>query len=70
MTGAPVTDPLLSDIEAFLAGTGMAASRFGMMALGDPRFVRDLRDGREVKRATRAKVIEFMAAVRAQGGKG
>ncbi len=66
MTDAPVTDLMRPDVEAVLAGTGMAASRFGMLALGDPRFVRDLRDGREVKRATRQKVVEFMVAWRAQ----
>lgn len=60
-------DPILSDIEAFLAGTGMAASRFGMLALGDPRFVRDLRDGREVKRATRERLVGFMREWRAKG---
>jgi hypothetical protein len=36
----------LSEIEAFLARAGVAPSTFGRAAVGDPNFVRELREGR------------------------
>jgi 2,4-dienoyl-CoA reductase-like NADH-dependent reductase (Old Yellow Enzyme family) len=36
----------LAEIEAFLARERAAPSGFGRAAVGDPNFVRDLRDGR------------------------
>lgn len=48
-------DPLLGEVETFLARTGMTASVFGRAAMGDPSFVFDLRAGRELRRATRAR---------------
>lgn len=36
-------NPLLTEIEAFLATHGMSASRFGLKAVNDKHFVRDLR---------------------------
>lgn len=62
-------DPLLADVEAFLAGTGMSATRFGLDAMGDPGFVHKLRGGREVKIATRKRVVGFMREWRAAKGK-
>lgn len=40
---------LLSDIEDFLAETGMSASRFGFNAVRNSRLVERLRDGRTPK---------------------
>src|SRR5262249_32712698 len=36
----------LSEIEAFLAREGVSSSTFGRAAIGDPNFVRELREGR------------------------
>jgi hypothetical protein len=36
----------LAEIEAFLARERVSSSTFGRAAVGDPNFVRDLRDGR------------------------
>ena len=36
----------LSEIEAFLAREHAAPSTFGRAAVGDPNFVRELREGR------------------------
>jgi len=36
----------LAEIEAFLARERIAPSTFGRAAVGDPKFVRELRDGR------------------------
>lgn len=55
------TDPILTKVNDFLAERGIAASAFGMQAVGDPNFVIDLRAGRELRRATRRKVELFMA---------
>jgi hypothetical protein len=44
---------LLTQIEAFLAESGIAPSAFGRDAMGDPLFVFQLRAGREPRRATR-----------------
>lgn len=52
---------LLSEIEAFLARTGMKPTVFGKRAVGDPRFVFDLRDGRECRSKTGRRVRDFMA---------
>lgn len=52
---------LLEQIEAFLAARNMKPSRFGLLALRDPRFVFDLREGkRDIKMSTAQKVVRFM----------
>jgi len=50
----------LSSIEAFLRRTGMPPTRFGRDAVRDPRFVFDLRNGREPGDRTRRRVEHFM----------
>ena len=56
---APIPD-LLAAIEAHCAKTGMRDSAFGHVALNDPNFVRNLRDGREPRRKTVARAIDFI----------
>lgn len=56
------TDPILIAIEQFLRASGMSASAFGVAAGGDPGLVHDLRNGRELRRATRARIREFINA--------
>jgi hypothetical protein len=55
-------DATLAVIEQFLKATGMSASAFGMEALGDPALVYEMRQGREPRRATRARIREFINA--------
>lgn len=50
------------EVEKFLRRTGMSATRFGRLAVNDPRFVLDLRMGREPRSHTVARVIGFIAA--------
>jgi len=50
------------EIEGFLRRTGMPATKFGRLAVNDPRFVLDLRNGREPRSHTKARVIDFIAA--------
>lgn len=49
---------LLERIEKHLRDTHMSPSRFGRRAVGDPRFVMDLRAGRRPRRRT-LKKVEF-----------
>ncbi len=50
------------EVEQFLRRTGMPATKFGRLAVNDPRFVLDLRLGREPRPHTSARVIDFIAA--------
>jgi hypothetical protein len=61
-TPAPIHPELLADIERFCATHGMSVTRFGTRALGDPRFVHDLRLGRECRRRTIDAVRRFLAS--------
>lgn len=56
---------LLHDVSAFLVLQWMPESRFGDLAVGDRAFVRNLRDGREPRPVTAAKVRAFMAGYEA-----
>ena len=53
---------LLSTIEKYLRRSGVAASRFGREALGDPGFVEALRRGREPREPTVRRVTEYLSA--------
>ena len=52
---------LLSSIEKYLRHSGTPPTRFGREAVGDPRFVLDLRKGREPREATVHRVSAYMA---------
>ena len=41
----------------------MPAARFGREAMGDPRFVFDLRNGREPRQRTVDRVLAFLETV-------
>lgn len=51
---------LLRKIEVFLRQTGMPATKFGRLAARDPRFVLDLRNGREPRDRTEQRMEHFM----------
>ena len=51
---------LLKRIEAHLKKSHMAPTRFGRRAVGDPRFVLDLRSGRKPRRRTLEKVEFYL----------
>lgn len=62
-------NPIVADIEAFIAQHDMAESTFGREALGDWRLLPELRgdNGRRPRRLwpeTEAKVRDFMASYR------
>ena len=47
-------------IEIYLQRSGTTATRFGREVLGDPRFVFDLRKGREPRSPTAARVSAWL----------
>lgn len=51
---------LIRQIERFLDRTGMPPTKFGRLAAHDPRFVLDLRQGREPRSALSSRVEHFM----------
>lgn len=59
--------PINRKIEQFLRETGMPPTVFGRCALHDPRFVFDLRMGREPGARVRNRAEHFMNIWRAKG---
>ena len=55
-------------VERFLREMDMPPTKFGRLAVRDPRFVQDLRNGREVRERTAARVIAFIEAEREKRG--
>ncbi len=53
--------PLLWCIERYLKRTGTPPTRFGREAVNDPRFVFDLRNGREAGPEVQARVRAFLS---------
>lgn len=51
---------LLWRIERYLRRSATSPARFGRDAMGDPRFVFDLRRGREPKPATAARAAAWL----------
>ncbi|MGH6783264.1 MAG: hypothetical protein ACREBP_01425 [Sphingomicrobium sp.] len=51
---------LLREVEKFLRQSDVAPTRFGRDAVGDPRFVYDLRNGRDPRPGTVARVIAYL----------
>jgi lysine/ornithine N-monooxygenase len=55
---------LLTEIEAFLAESGLSASRFGWLATRNARLVERLREGKPVLTTTETRVREWLIANR------
>ena len=53
---------LLREVEKYLKLWDIAPTRFGRDAVGDPRFVFDLRKGRDPRPATVARVRAYLEA--------
>lgn len=51
-----------ASVEAYLEKHGMTPTRFGREAANDPSFVFQLREGRELRTATRERVVAYMKA--------
>jgi tRNA-dihydrouridine synthase len=53
-------EEILGEVERFLSSQQLGPSTFGRAALGDPNFVRELREGRRIWPDTAEKVRRFM----------
>jgi 2,4-dienoyl-CoA reductase-like NADH-dependent reductase (Old Yellow Enzyme family) len=60
-------DPLVAEIEQFLAESRITATAFGRDALSDPGFVFGLRSGRDCRLSTAERVREQMRHYREHG---
>ena len=54
---------LLEQIETYLERTKMPPSKFGRLAVRDPRLVADLRGGRHLRRTTEERVRDYLTQV-------
>ncbi|MBO9711404.1 hypothetical protein [Sphingomonas sp.] len=53
---------VLRKVEKFLRKTDMPPTKFGRLAVNDPRLVGDLRNGREPRARTVQRIEAFLAA--------
>jgi hypothetical protein len=53
---------LLQRIDRFVRAKRMTPTRFGREAMGDPNFLLDLRDGRQLRPATTRKLEAWLDA--------
>ncbi|WBO22175.1 hypothetical protein [Sphingomonas abietis] len=51
---------LLTRIQHYLRRSGTSASTFGRRVVGDPRFVHDLRNGREPRIKTERRIHAWL----------
>ena len=51
---------LMRRIRLFLKRTDMTPTRFGREAIGDPRLIADLRNGRELRETTAARIHAWL----------
>jgi len=51
---------LLREVEKYLRRSDTAPTRFGREVVGDPRFVFDLRKGRDPRPRTIARVLAYL----------
>jgi hypothetical protein len=56
------TGKFLDEVESFLREHSLSATRFGVLAAGDTKFVNTLRKGRKVRLATEQRVRAWMQA--------
>ena len=68
MSKSPPSEPipLLAEIEAFLAETGIAETTFGQRAIRDWQLVERLRDGGDVTTRKAEVIRAFMASPEAR----
>lgn len=55
-----MSSTLIDQIDAFVDLHGMSPITFGRKALGDPHFVKELREGRDIRVSTLDRVQNFM----------
>jgi hypothetical protein len=63
--GMSLTEQFLAEVEAFIAKSELNPTDFGKLAINDPNFVFDLREGRSPSARTIDKVREWMRQFKA-----
>jgi hypothetical protein len=63
LEGEEIRVHLLREVEIYLRRSNIAPTRFGRIAMGDPRFVFDLRNGREPCPNTVSRIREYLERV-------
>jgi hypothetical protein len=58
--------PLIKQINRYIRGTGLSATRIGREAIGDPRIVFDLRAGRRLGPKLEARLAAWLDAREAE----
>jgi 2,4-dienoyl-CoA reductase-like NADH-dependent reductase (Old Yellow Enzyme family) len=53
---------LMQRIQFFLKRAEMTPTRFGREAIGDPRLVKDMKNGRELRECTAARIHAWLDA--------
>ena len=56
--------PIFAAVQAHIAQTGLKPSDFGKRAVGDANFVFQLEQGREPRRQTLQRVVDFISTGR------
>lgn len=51
---------LLEQIEMHLRARRMTPTRFGREAVGDPNLIAQLREGRELRAATKERIADYL----------
>lgn len=51
---------LLERVEIYLKAWRVPPTRFGRDVVGDPNFVSDLREGREPRKTTTRRVLDYL----------
>ncbi|HEY6916581.1 MAG TPA: hypothetical protein VI381_02975 [Allosphingosinicella sp.] len=59
---------ILRRVEKYLRHTNTPATRFGREAMRDPRLVLDMRNGRELRTATAARLTAYLDALEGRAG--
>ncbi|TGE95971.1 hypothetical protein C9417_17835 [Rhizobium sp. SEMIA 4088] len=61
-TYADMCTPILKEIDAFMAETGIGGFRFGMLAIRNGRLVERLRSGGRIWPETEERIRKFMVS--------
>lgn len=56
------SNEFLQEVESFLREHNLSATRFGVLAAGDTKFVGTLRKGRKLRLSTSERVRQWMRA--------
>jgi len=60
--GRHAPDKLIADVLAFIEANGLTRSAAGVLLANDPNLIRDLQNGREVRRAMRQRITDGIDA--------